>query len=53
MSGIEPTTIECRVPLKVFNTKLLDEVGNEIEDDERKEKYTKYCLKHVGECMVY
>ena len=53
LSGIEPTTIECRVPLKVFNTKLLDEVGNEIEDDERKEKYTKYCLKHVGECIVY
>lgn len=53
LNGVAPVTEECRVPLKEYNTKLLDKDGNEISDEEMNESCTKYCLQHIAPCMLY
>lgn len=53
LKGEENVTSECRVPLEKFTVELTDIEGNELQDEGRKEYYTKYCLDHVAPCVSY
>lgn len=53
LEGKEDVTSECRVPLEDYTVKLLDkEEVNTIEDKDRIEYYTAYCLKHIDSCVI-
>lgn len=53
LKGSENVTNDCRVPLGNVQAALLDKNGEKIEDSEKMEHYTRYCLDHVAPCLIY
>lgn len=53
LNGKENVTSECRVPLDEYETRLTDANGNVIQDSDKIAYYTKWCLDHVGSCVIY
>lgn len=53
LKGKENVTSECRIPLDEFETRLLGSDGNEINDNDRIKRYTKWCLEHISSCRIF
>lgn len=53
LKGKENVTSECRIPLADYSVQLLDrEEKNRIEDQDKINYYTQYCLEHIDSCLL-
>ena len=53
LKGTENVTSECRVPLDEYTVTFFDKKGEVIDDIERKQRLTQWCLKHIAPCVLY